>query len=217
MKKKILRVLFSAGSLFLFCAFDWPPEPYNMPRTVLTSELTGSYLGGLFNSIRAIGNMGFILTMILVSVYIIPVFVRKVFLKDFLEQQAIRKAVGKNEFARSVRAADRAKNREAIIDDRVAEMEINSDARKKFRELHPDADLEERLYQRQLSYSAELRFTEENPGADVERALYRREVAFNADEEYRFKHPGRDVEQAIDRMEVRSKATQEYRRRHGLR
>lgn len=214
--KKVFKILFFAFTLSLLCAFDWPPKPYDMPRTVLTTELVGSYLGGLFNSVRAVGSMGFVVSMILTTIFFIPVFVRKVFLKDFLEQQAISKAVGKREFARSVRAADRAKNREAIIDDRVAEMEINSEARKKFRALHPEADLEERLYQRQLSYSAELRFTEENPGADVERALYRREVAFNADEEYRFKHPGRDVEQAVGRMEVRAKATQEYRRRHGL-
>ncbi len=216
MKKKFFLIFLFSVSFILFCGYDWPPKPYDMPKTLLTTELVGSYLGGLFNSIRAIGNMGFIISMVLAAVFIIPVFVRKVYLKDFLEQQAINKAVSKNDFSRSVRAADRAKNREAIIDDRVAEMEINSEVRKKFRALHPEADLEERLYQRQLSYSAELRFTEENPGADVERALYRREVAFNADEEYRFKHPGRDVEQAVDRMEVRAKATQEYRRRHGL-
>lgn len=163
MKKNTLWILFFAITLFLLCGYDWPPEPYEMPRTVLTADLAGNYLGGLLNSIRSFGNTSFVITMILAAIYVIPVFFRKYVLKDFLEQQAIGKAVVKNEFARSVRAADRAKNREAIIDDRVAEMEINSDARKKFRKLHPDADLEERIYQKELSYSAQLVFLDNHP------------------------------------------------------
>ena len=56
-------ILFLVVLLSLFCGYDWPPKPYDMPKTLLTTELVGSYLGGLFNSIRAIGNMGFIISM----------------------------------------------------------------------------------------------------------------------------------------------------------
>ena len=93
MKRRAFCILFFVVLLSLFCGYDWPPKPYDMPKTLLTTELVGSYLGGLFNSIRAIGNMGFIISMVLAAVFIIPVFVRKVYLKDFLEQQAINKAV----------------------------------------------------------------------------------------------------------------------------
>lgn len=163
MKRRAFCILFLVVLLSLFCGYDWPPKPYDMPKTVLTTELVGSYLGGLFNSIRAVGSMGFVISMILAAVFIIPVFVRNVYLKDFLEQQAIGKAVGKKEFSRSVRAADRAKNREAIINERVAEMEINSEARKRFHSLHRDDELEERLYQRELSYSAQIAFLDNHP------------------------------------------------------
>lgn len=163
MKRRAFCILFLVVLLSLFCGYDWPPKPYDMPKTLLTAELVGSYLGGLFNSIRAIGNMGFIISMVLAAVFIIPVFVRKVYLKDFWERQAINKAVSKNEFSRSVRAADRAKNRETIINERVAEMEINSEARKRFHSLHRDDELEERLYQRELSYSAQIAFLDNHP------------------------------------------------------
>ena len=178
MKKRFLFFVVFAFAFFVSSvpafALSLEPVPYDIPKTLLTAELVGDYLGGLFNSIRSIGNMGFIITSILVVVFFIPVYFRNFILKDFLEQQVINKAVGKKEFSRSVRAADRAKNREAIIDDRVAEMEINSEARKKFRALHPDADLEERLYQRELSYSAQVAFLDNHPELDKQKRRYRR-------------------------------------------
>ena len=79
------------------------------------------------------------------------------------------KGVKNNEFRRAVKAADRAKNLNAIVDDRVAEMEISGLARQKFRQLHPEADLEERIYQRELSYSAELAFRENHPELEPKR------------------------------------------------
>ncbi len=163
MRKRFSFFLLIVGISFLLCAFDWPPEPYDMPRTLLTADLFGNYLGGLFNSIRAIGSMGFVITMILSSVFIIPSFFFKYILKDYFRKQAINQAVDKKEFARSVRAADREKNRQSIIDDKVADMEIHQAARKQFRELYPEADLEERIYQKELSYSAQISFLANHP------------------------------------------------------
>ena len=79
------------------------------------------------------------------------------------------KGVKNNEFRRAVKAADRAKNLNAIVDDRVAEMEISGLDRQNFRQLHPEADLEERIYQRELSYSAELAFRENHPELEPKR------------------------------------------------
>lgn len=154
MGKRWLWIPSLLAIIVLLCAFDWPPQPYEMPRTLLTVDLLGNYLGGLFKSIRSIGSVGFVICMILSTIFLIPVFFRKYILKDFLRSQTIAKAVDKKDFARAVRAADREQNRQAIINDRVAEMEISYDVRKKFRELHPRAELEERIYQRQLSYVA---------------------------------------------------------------
>lgn len=79
------------------------------------------------------------------------------------------KGVKNNEFRRAVKAADRAKNLNAIVDDRVAEMEISGLDRQNFRQIHPEADLEERIYQRELSYSAELAFRENHSELEPKR------------------------------------------------
>lgn len=159
MQKRFLWGLLLAAALVLLCAYDWPPEPYEMPRTVLTPETVKDSLGGLTLSIKAIANTGLNILGVLVPVLLIfPLFD-----KLFLRELQVRKGVAKNELRRAVKAADRAKNLDAIVDDRVAEMEVSGLARQKFRQLHPEADLEERIYQRELSYSAELAFRENHP------------------------------------------------------
>jgi len=162
MKRKFI-LAFLAVMLFIFCAFDWPPEPYEMPRTVLTTDVLKDSLSGLTLSIRSVANTGLNILGVLFPVFIIIPLFDELFLKNFRMKQALKRAVSKNEFSRAVRAADRAKNMEAIIDDRVAEMEISNSARKKFRQLHPEADLEERIYQKELSYSAQIAFLDNHP------------------------------------------------------
>ena len=149
---KSVWLAFLPASLFL-CAFDWPPEPYEMPRTVLTPDILFDCFAGLIQSIKAVANVGlFALGILLCVLVILPKIKRLIF------DVRLDKGVKNNEFRRAVKAADRAKNLDAIVDDRVAEMEISGLARKKFRQLHPDADLEERIYQRELSWSAEQAF-----------------------------------------------------------
>lgn len=168
MKKCFLSVLLVV-TLVLLCAFDWPPEPYEMPRTVLTPETVKDSLGGLMLSIKAIANTGLNLLGVLVLVLLILPLFNKLVLREL----RIQKGVTKNAF-HWVEQADRKKNMDAIVDDRVREMEISGLARKKFRQLHPDADLEERIYQRELSWVAEQSFREKHPEFDKPRRRRRR-------------------------------------------
>ena len=142
----------------LLCAYDWPPEPYEMPRTVLTPDILFDCFAGLIQSIKAVANVGlFALGILLCVLVILPKIKRLIF------DVRLDKGVKNNEFRRAVKASYLSNNLYAIVYDRVAEMEISGLARKKFRQLHPDADLEERIYQRELSWSAEQAFRQNHP------------------------------------------------------
>lgn len=154
MQKRILVVLLLLVSVLCLFGFDWPPEPYEMPRTVLTPDLVSGSFEGLRLSIGAIGNTGLIILGILIPLSILGSFLDQIIFRPLRIQQGVQR----NQFRREVKAADRKKNMQFIVDDRVAEMEINHAARKKFRELHPSADLEERIYQKQLNYVAYWKF-----------------------------------------------------------
>lgn len=211
------RLSFVATAVLLFMLFsvpafavEWPPKNYEMPRTVLTPDIAGDALSGLFLSIKAMGNTGLIILGITLSFSLIQV----IFNRLFLDKIRILRGVQKNEFRRSVQAADRARNMNAIVDNRVAEMEISQKARQKFRQLHPDADFEERLYQRQLSHSVDMEFRRLNPGLEVDQAVHRREVSLQADGEFQRMHPGLDVDRAVHRREVAHQAAETYRNRY---
>lgn len=214
MKKRLCLFLvfvicFTAAAVPAF-AVEWPPKSYDMPRTVLTPKLVTDSLAGLRSSIKSMGNTGLLILGITLSVSLIF----SMFDDFFLGRLRLLEAVKKNEFRRSVRAMDRAKNLDAIVDDRVAEMEINGMARQKYRQLHPEADLEERLYQRQLAYTADLEFRQLHPEVDLERRLYQRQLSHAADQEFWRRNPGLDIEQAVHRKEISHEATEVYRRRH---
>ena len=154
MKKRFLSILFLFFVLLLFCAFDWPPEPYEMPRTVLTPDVVTDSLYGLRLSIRSIANTGLIVLGILIPFSMIGV----VFEKHIFRPLRIQEGVAKNQFRREIKAADRKKNMDFIVQDRVMEMEINHAAKLKFRKIHPDYDMEERIYQKELSHKANFEY-----------------------------------------------------------
>jgi len=159
MKRKMVTFLFLVVSVFSLCAFDWPPEPYEMPRTVLTSEMLKYSLSGLFRSIGSIGNTGLLILGILISCSILGIYFEQIVLRPLRVHQGVKR----NQLRRDIKVADRKKNMEFIVQDRVAEMEINHAAKQRFREIHPEYDLEERIYQRELSYSASLEFAKRHP------------------------------------------------------
>ena len=165
MKKRVLLVLLLGLALSLLCAYDWPPESYEMPRTVLTPDTVKDSLGGLTLSIKAIANTGLNILGVLVPVLLIfPLFDKLV-----LKESWIQVGVKTDEFRRTIKNFDQNKNPDIFVDYRVAEMEISGLDRQKFRQLHPEADLEERIYQRELSYSTELAFREIHPELEPKR------------------------------------------------
>lgn len=121
MKNRLLLVLLLVAALILLCAYDWPPEPYEMPRTVLTPDTVKDSLGGLTLSIKAIANTGLNILGVLVPVLLIFPLFDKLILRELQIQKGVVK-----------KTTDRAKNLDAIVDDRVAETEISGLARKKF-------------------------------------------------------------------------------------
>ncbi len=212
---KRLLFIFVLFSFFL-CAFvpafaiDWPPKNYEMPRTVLTPNIVGAALSGLFSSIKAVGNTGLLITGITLSVSLIGTIFKVLFLDKIMVLRGVRR----NEFRRAVSAADRERNLDAIIDNKVAEMEVNRKARLIYRLRNPDADFEERLYQRELAFSVDQEFQRLHPGLALDRALHHREISLQATEIFRQRHPDLDVDSAVYRREVSHQAAAIYRDKH---
>lgn len=203
----LFSVLSSTSSAF---AFDWPPKNYDMPRTVLTTDLVRNTLTGLAGSIRAIANTGLSILGIWLSVCLIG----GIFDKYIMSKIRLSEGVAKREFQRAIKAADRAKNMENIVDDRVAEMEVSAMARQKYRELHPREDIEERLYQRELAYNADLEYQELHPERGIEKRIRQKEMAHWADLEYQSLHPREAIERRIRQREIINDADWEYRELH---
>ena len=87
-----------------------------------------------------------------------------------LDKLNLYNGVWKREFQRKVKALDRRMHLDSIVDDRVAEMEINMLAKNRFRLRNPMADLNEKIYQRELSFQAAQAIRQRHP----ERAHRRR-------------------------------------------
>ena len=198
-------------SIFIFSlpayAFEWPPKQYDMPRTVITTDLVGHALSGLTGSVRAIANTGLMILGIWLSVCLIG----GIFNKYIMTKIRLREGVQKREFQRAIKAVDRAENIESIVNDRVAEMEVSAMARQKYRELHPRADIEERIYQRELAYTADLEYQALHPRAGIEKRIRQREMAYHADLEYQELHPREGIEKRIRQREITNAADWEYR------
>lgn len=73
--KKYLSIFLSVMIFSCFCvpafAYDWPPDNYDMPRTVITEDTASNALSGLFSTIRAIVNIGLLILGIILSVSLI--------------------------------------------------------------------------------------------------------------------------------------------------
>lgn len=79
MKKYLILIsLFSV--LCFLCAFTWPPEDYEMPRTLLDAATVEDTFSGLRVSFGSIANVGLILLGIILSVSLISTIFRRLFL-----------------------------------------------------------------------------------------------------------------------------------------
>lgn len=114
-------------------AFDWPPENYDMPRTVLTTDTIKDSLTGLVNSIRSIADTGLLILAVLLPLFLIlPLFEKLVFgnLKG-------KNLLGKNGLSG------------------ITEMERKDLLRKDFQSVQAGPDLNERLFLNESDYSSQ--------------------------------------------------------------
>lgn len=73
----------------LLCAFSWPPENYEMPRTVLDAATAEKSLSGLRASAGSIANTGLILIGIITSVSLISTFLSACFWINWTSRAAV--------------------------------------------------------------------------------------------------------------------------------
>lgn len=78
--KRFFCLIFIFCVLCLFCAFTWPPENYEMPRTALDAATVEDSLSGLEVSFGSIANIGLIILGIIISVSLIAAIFRRLFL-----------------------------------------------------------------------------------------------------------------------------------------
>lgn len=173
---------------FLFCAvpcfaeidIPWPPPTYDMPRTVFTTDMLEALPKSLELTFGAISNTGLRIFGVLTSVSLIS----GIFIRLFLDKLNLYNGVWKREFQRRIKAEDRKRHLDSIVDDKVADMEINMLAKARFRLRNPLADLNEKIYQRELSFQAEQAIRERHPERALEESIHRREISATAGIEF---------------------------------
>lgn len=158
----------------------WPPPTYDMPRTVFTTDMLEALPKSLELTFGAISNTGLRIFGVLTSVSLIS----GIFIRLFLDKLNLYNGVWKREFQRRIKAEDRKRHLDSIVDDKVADMEINMLAKARFRLRNPLADLNEKIYQRELSFQAEQAIRERHPERAFEESIYRREVSAAAGIEF---------------------------------
>ena len=139
--KKYFAFLFAVVILFLSAvsafAYDWPPESYEMPRTVLTADTVKNSLAGLIASIRSIADTGLNIIGVLLPIFIILPLFDKLFFQNLKSTKGV---LGKGSLSN------------------ISQLEINNSLRKNFQAIQPDHELEKGLYLKQASYSAKVDF-----------------------------------------------------------
>lgn len=154
-------------------SFEWPPPDYEMPRVVISADAMENVFSGLKMSYASIANIGLKIFGKLTAITLIP----SIFISVICRKLSVLKGVRRNELRRKINAKDIEINREDIIKEKVSMMEINLEAKKRFRAKNPNADLEERIYQREIAYMATLDYRDKYPDNDVDDNVYRRKVA----------------------------------------
>lgn len=123
-------------------AIAWPPPAFDMPNVAYTPDSLWNMYDSIKSSIGAMVNNGlkiFGITTVFGLIISIP-------LNYLLYYLRLYQGVDARVFSRRVSSLDRKLNEDAIIDDRVADMEISAKAKKRYRTKNPNADLEEKIY-----------------------------------------------------------------------
>jgi len=125
-------------------AYNWPPEKYEMPRTVLTTEEIGKSLSGLKDSIRSIGNTGLMILGICLSIFLIPLLFNRLVLDNLSSHRKNKR--------KTYSALDHSFDRIEAEDGLGASSNFKSRGLA-WRESRSEPGLEEQIYQRESSYS----------------------------------------------------------------
>lgn len=146
-------------------------QPYDINPIAYDPVVFDVFFDSVRTSFRSMGNTGLWIMGIMLSVLLIGSILREI----LLEKLRLIKGVKNQEFQRKVRSLDRRRNLDAIVDDRVDQMEINMMAKYRFRRRWPWYELEEAVHRREISHKADFEFHRRNPGAyGDKRDLYRR-------------------------------------------
>lgn len=133
-----------------FAEVQWPPPTAEIPRTLFTESSFDWMKESLRVSLGSISNTGLLIIGTTASFGLIAVIFKGLFLKKLRLAQGVSNA----EFRREVKAEDRKRNLDSIVEDRVGDMEVSLLAKNRFRHRHPHADVDEAIYRREVSYQA---------------------------------------------------------------
>ena len=160
-------------------AYEWPPPPADIPRTVITADTVSIALSGVKTSLRSITNIGIKIMGIVVVFSLIGSLFDILFFEKLRMREAVRKKqwhravdaldrtlnygeivgerIEQNKLRRVANAFDRRLNYEAVVQVRVEKMEINHDAKRQFTLKHMDGLVEERILQMEINDEARRR------------------------------------------------------------
>lgn len=129
------------------------------PSTVLTPDLFTEFSYIAKESMRSFGSVGLKLLGVVVSVTLIGIIFRILFLNKFDDLVA----VSNRNHHRKIKMMDFHRNIDSIVEDRVSDMEVGVMAKARFRLRHPNAEVEEAVHRREVSAQADLEFHTRNP------------------------------------------------------
>lgn len=163
-------------SVTCYADINWPPPAYDMPLVLYTPDS----MQQLFSSVKLSFSAFTATGLKLMGVSAILYFILAVPMRTILEQVRLQDGVKSRQFQRKIRALDRDRNRNEIIDDKVAEMEISHEAKWRFRWKNPNADLNEKVYQKLVGAHADLAFMQNHKELDIQRNVARLERSFDS-------------------------------------
>ena len=194
----VFLLVVAACSVPAYAEAQWPPPVYDMPRVPYDASAWSNFMPSIKMTVKSIGSVGLRILGVCVSISIIG----SLFHSLVLDRLELIEGVKRRERNRTVKALDIAYNREAIIEEKVMDMQLSAEAKALFRSRNPDAEMEERLFQRQLAYSANVEFAQRYPQAELENRIFQRQHAYSANVEFARRHPNLAVQNNIVNREI---------------
>lgn len=138
-----------------FFDIQWPPPPVDIPYVPYdAAEIGGIVKDSMFVSLRSIGDTGITLFVNLISVAFIVIFFRVLVFDKIKFFGAISRRV----LNRNVKAADIQRHRNDIIQERVRDMELSAEGRRKYRSTHLQDNVQDALYRKVVNFASNKQF-----------------------------------------------------------